>query len=93
MRVKIVGGPRDGEIRDFDTSQHSLVLYDPIKAQDVLQSYGSDLPEIGPTITRTEYTPRYLQCSYPGGREPWRMVYLAPYDWTDVQAIEHQFKK
>ena len=88
-RLKIIGGPSDGKIVEVDDKTHVIDVWDPVTRQLVVNPNGE---MIGPTMTRTCYMRRWLR---------WRrekdlydeVSFLAPHDWTDARAVEHQFEK
>lgn len=86
--MKIVGGPYDGkevalEPGRMDYCLHELRLD---SVTDFLCSERGRVPEMVETKT-IRYTVRMI--SGPGGF----VDYLAPEDWSDIQAIRHQFSK
>jgi hypothetical protein len=86
MKVKVVGGPRDGETVSLNEGERDIKLHDPLPPSTY--KYGDPFTATGPAISWTVYTVRYLR-----SRPDWQLIFLAPADWSDTKAIEHQFQK
>jgi len=86
MKLKIIGGPRDGQFADLTPGARDIELPDPPGRLNVLTRSG-----VAPAmveVSHTYYTVRELHCS-----NKWRLRFLTPADWPDWKAIEHQFRK
>jgi len=92
--MKVIGGPHDGRdvMADHIGPYGYLRLADPIPEISIQEHLCSEVGRISPVrITYTEYTVRRLA----SGRidNPDIFEFLAPRDWTDMQALRHQFSK
>jgi hypothetical protein len=87
MRLKIVGGPHDGQEYDVGNDSYvELVKFYPTP------TYWGDPGSISGTAAKTVYTVRHLCSSHPDDLiEEFR--FLAPVGMTDMEAIKHQFSK
>ena len=88
MRMKIVGGPLDGDFASVGEGVSVIKLPDPQPKQTASDFDLSKPVEAIVDFHQTVYTVRQL-------REPdgWVLYFLAPEGWSDVRAVEHQFKK
>jgi len=87
MMLRVVGGPRDGErVRVRDDVQF-IKLIDP-RGMMIPNSPSDQGTNRGETCTVTTYTKRCLR-----GPNGWELHFLAPENWSDHTAIEHQFGK
>lgn len=100
MKMKCVGGPHDGEWRDVRDGDKNVILNrstsPPVSISDPPETWSDSV-----TIEQSHYTVRYIcgthereRDAMTGHRVPHRVVeFLAPVEWTDEQAIRHQFSK
>lgn len=86
-RLKCVGGSRDGYIASIDEKLCEIRLVDP-GFEEAIRSFNRNVtPELG-TYKYTTYTVRRL---FMDGEK--FLCFLAPSDWSDAKAIQHQFEK
>lgn len=82
-KLRVVGGPSDGIW--VECGSRDVTLIDPREPCTSLDFTSADDVV---TISYTHYTKRRLR-----GPNDWELWYLAPSDWSDAMAIEHQFRK
>lgn len=89
---KCVGGPADGKDYAIPKGSRYIEIYESRIPKDfswklyMAPEKLEDLVAIESTVT--PYTLRYLR-----GSKDLVIEYLTPADWTDEQAIRHQFSK
>lgn len=83
VKLRCVGGPSDGKVVLVDEKMDRIRLPDP---RGPILAAPTDVAST--KIALTEYRVRRLR-----GPDGWVLEYLAPHDWTDAMAIEHQFAK
>lgn len=85
--MKIVGGPHDGMDFEIAPDRHDLALFNP-RNERVIDWLCSECGRIATVeLKQTIYTVRCLRSA---GDE---FSFLAPQDWSDMQALRHQFRK
>lgn len=103
MKLKCVGGPHDGEMHDIHEGDRDIMLArDTLPPISVLSPFEASSELF--TVEQSHYTRRYIcgtietskreRAALVGHYVPYRIIeFLAPVDWTDEQAIRHQFHK
>lgn len=89
MRLRIAGGPHDGQWRDVDVDRDCIEL---VKFEPVPMPYPPDASAIAGTVEKTVYTVRRLRYRHPDNSLEY-LCFLAPVSMTDLDAIKHQFSK
>ena len=91
MKLKCVGGPHDGEWRDIRDGERDVILSRNTSPPISINEPPENWPE-SVTIEKSHYTVRAIWEGRSG--KPMQTVqFLSPVEWTDAQAIIHQFKK
>lgn len=84
MRMKIIGGPRDGEYWEVDKFADAVRIPDPPKCvvTDVVSQ------------SSIEYDVPYYRVHHLHHRNPnWDIWFVAPHDWSLERAVQHQFAR
>ena len=84
--LKCVGGPSDGRRAYVVDGWKDVRIPDPESKKAANYWHGD--AQVSVTISTTVYTVRELR-----GPDDWRLRFLAPAEWPDFKAIEHQFAK
>lgn len=85
MKMKIIGGPHDGQEAEVRKEQPFIIKL--VAEKHPNRPYGA-MPECASTVRQEIYTARSLR--WPDGKT---LHFLAPVDWSDFKAVEFQFKK
>jgi hypothetical protein len=88
MRMKIVGGPHDGQ--EWEVRSESYIVL--VKVQPALTYDQEDPSPIDGTTAKTIYTVRRLRSHHPDDLIE-EFCFLSPIGMTDMEAIKHQFSK
>ena len=88
MKMRVVGGPRDGQWVNLKEGVDMIKLVDPYQPISV-----EDLERLVQPVTQyTTYTVRRMIWRT-GPKDIEEFRYLAPEDWSDFQALKWQFEK
>ena len=87
MKLKCIGGPNDGEL--FDVGNRRLHDHINIPRKEQLSISPMTLGSIEPTALR--YDVYVITCFHHSKDNVY--YFLRPDDWSNEQAIEHQFSK
>jgi hypothetical protein len=90
MRIRCVGGLHDGEWHDIDPRKNDVVLHKPTPI-DIHQAVITRM-SAAPFFEQTRYTVRRI-CASDHDERYDVVTFLAPENWSDPEAIRHQFAK
>jgi hypothetical protein len=92
MRLKIAGGPHDGQWRDMDVDRDYIELVKARRRKPNITMHMAYGEGPGVLVEKTGYTVRRLRYKHPDGSIE-DFCFLAPVSMTDLEAIKHQFRK
>jgi hypothetical protein len=91
MRMKIVGGPHDGQ--EWEVRSESYIVLVKVQPPRTYLTYDQEDPSpIDGTTAKIVYTVRRLHSRHPDDLIE-EFCFLAPVGMTDMEAIKHQFSK